>query len=99
MRHSSYPATGAETQLQHFTHASFWNDYRSMPAELRKLADRSFGVLKGNPQHPSLHLKKVGRYWSARVGIHYRAVGITAPDGIVWLRIVPHTEYERIIRS
>jgi hypothetical protein len=85
--------------MPHFTHASFWSDYHALKPELRKLADRSFALLRENPEHPSLQLKKVGRYWSARVGIHHRAVGITAPDGIVWLRIVPHTEYERIIRS
>jgi len=29
---------------------------------------KNFELLKKNPYHPSLHLKKVGRYWSVRVG-------------------------------
>ncbi len=85
--------------MGHFTYGSFWDDYRDLPAAIQRLADKNFVLLKKEPQHPSLKLKKVGRYWSARVGSNYRAVGIEAPDGIVWIRIVPHTEYERIVRS
>ena len=33
-------------------------------------------MLKRDPHHPSLRFKKVGRLWSARVGIHYRAVAV-----------------------
>jgi hypothetical protein len=85
--------------MGHFTYGSFWEDYSKLPTAIRKLADKNFVLLKKEPQHPSLQLKKVGRYWSARVGTNYRAVGIEAVDGIVWIRIVPHTDYERIIRS
>lgn len=85
--------------MTHFTQPSFWDDYRKLPTEIRRLADKNFALLKSDPKHPSLHLKRVGRYWSARVGIRYRAVGIEAPDGIVWIRIVPHTHYERTIGS
>jgi hypothetical protein len=49
------------------------------------------------PKHPSVHLKKVGRYWSARVGLHHRAVAIEAPDALVWFWIGPHREYEKIV--
>lgn len=50
---------------------------------LREQADKAFQPLKASPQHPSLHFKKVGRFWSARVGLRYRVVGVEAPDGIV----------------
>lgn len=33
-------------------------------------------LLKCNPRHPSLHFKKVGRFWSVRVGLHHRAIGV-----------------------
>ncbi len=85
--------------MRHFTHPSFWKDYQAPPPEIRDLADRNFALLKENTQHPSLHFERVGRFWSARVGIHYRAIAVEAPDGIVWFRIVPHDQYDRIMRS
>ena len=33
------------------------------------LADKNFALLKANPNHPSLHFKKVGRYRSAAIGL------------------------------
>jgi len=39
------------------------------PGAIRSLADKKFELLKAEPAHPSLHFKKIGRYWSARVGI------------------------------
>jgi hypothetical protein len=85
--------------MAHFAHPSFWKAYQNLTLEIRQLADRNFALLKENPQHPSLHFKKVGRFWSARVGIHHRALAVEAPDGFLWIAIVPHSAYDRIIRS
>ena len=60
------------------------------------LADKQFQLLKTNPQHPSLHFKRVGRFYSARVGAHYRVLAVEAPDGILWFWIGSHAEYDRI---
>ncbi len=38
------------------------------------LADRCFALLQQNPSHLSLRFKKAGRYWSERVGLHYRVL-------------------------
>ena len=76
----------------------FWACYNALPPSTREQADKAFTLLKNNPQHPSLHLKKVGRFWSARVGLQYRAVGIEAPDGILWFWIGTHAEYDKLIR-
>ena len=64
---------------------------------MRELADKSFSLLKANPQHPSLHFKRVGRYWSARVGLYYRAVAVEAPEGLLWFWIGAHDKYEKIV--
>jgi mRNA-degrading endonuclease RelE of RelBE toxin-antitoxin system len=85
--------------MAHFTHPSFWKTYHALPPGIRDLADKNFDLLKANPQHPSLRFKKVGRFWSARVGIYYRAVALEIPDGFLWIAIVPHGEYDRITRS
>ena len=85
--------------LRHSASTAFWANYESLPPQIRNLADKNFALLKENPQHPSLHFKKLGRYWSARIGIHYRAVALEIPDGMLWIAIVPHGEYDRITRS
>jgi hypothetical protein len=84
--------------LIHHASPDFWACYNALPAPIRNLADKAFELLKENPHHPSLHFKKVGRFWSARVSLNYRAIGVDAPDGIVWFWIGTHAEYDRLIR-
>jgi hypothetical protein len=38
---------------------SFWKCYEQLPAEIKELADKNYQLLKENPNHPSLHLKKI----------------------------------------
>jgi hypothetical protein len=85
--------------MKHYASQIFWDNYEKLPADVRALADKNFALLKENPQHPSLRFKRVGRYRSARVGIHYRAVAVETPDGLLWIAIVPHEDYDRIIQS
>jgi hypothetical protein len=60
---------------------------------VRRRADRAFTLLQRNPRHPSLQFKRVGEFWSVRVGLHHRAVGIDAPNGVLWFWIGTHAEY------
>jgi len=83
--------------LTHHASPSFWTCYDALPGNVRALADKQFALLKSNPRHPSLHFKRIGRFYSARVGAHYRAVGVDAPDGLLWFWIGTHTEYDRIV--
>jgi hypothetical protein len=83
--------------LNHHASPEFWARYHELPVEVRELADRAFELLKTDPRHPSLHLKKVKRYWAARVGLHHRAVAVEAPDGLLWFWIGSHAEYDRLI--
>ncbi|MFZ4558364.1 MAG: hypothetical protein ACOYN8_18525, partial [Pseudanabaena sp.] len=53
--------------------------------------------LKEDPYYPSLHFKKVGRFWTVRVGIHYRAIAIEDGQDIAWFWIGHHTEYDKIL--
>jgi hypothetical protein len=76
---------------------SFWVAYRGLTPEIGKLADKCFEVLKDNPSHPSLRLKKTGRFWSPRVGLHHRAVSVEIQGGLLWLWIGDHDEYDRLI--
>lgn len=85
--------------MVHFASSAFWDAYKRMPGHVRRLADQKFALLKRDPQHPSLHFKKVGRYWSARVGSHYRALAVPDGNDVVWFWIGPHSEYDTLTRS
>lgn len=83
--------------MKHFASPSFWELYEKLPPAVRDTADKNFAHLKTNSKHPSLHLKKVGSYWSARAGKKYRALGIDVDEGILWFWIDPHAEYEKLL--
>jgi hypothetical protein len=68
-----------------------------LPSSVRKLADANFVPLKRDPRHPSLQFKKVGRYWSVRVGLRYRALAIETEDAYLWFWIGSHADYDRLI--
>jgi hypothetical protein len=68
-----------------------------LPKNVRDLADQSYALLKSNPSHRSLHFKKVGSFWSSRVGLHYRTLAIEAGDDLVWFWIGSHADYDRLV--
>ena len=76
----------------------FWELYRSLPEEVRKLADKNYELWRANPRHPSLHFKPIGKdFWSVRVGAHHRAVGrFQDEETFLWLWIGTHEEYNKL---
>ena len=85
-----------QVALKHFATPSFWEAYGQLPVKVRQLADRNFELLKTDPRHPSLHLKKVGDFWSARVGLQHRALARECPDGLIWWWIGSHGKYDQM---
>jgi hypothetical protein len=83
--------------LNHYASPGFWSSYRALPKDVQVLADRCFALLKTDSRHPSLQFKKVGRFWSARVGLHYRALAVEVTDGVLWFWIGTHAEYDKIV--
>jgi hypothetical protein len=83
--------------VRHFASPKFWTAYEALPPPVRKLADANLGLLKSDQRHPSLQFKKVGRYWSARVGLRYRALAVEVDGGYLWFRIGSHADYDRLI--
>ena len=83
--------------MNHFASPRVWSFYRRLPGDVRRRADPAYVLLRENPRHPSLHFKKVGAFWSARVTLEYRALAVEAPDGFVWFWVGKHDEYEKII--
>jgi len=84
--------------VQHFTRASFWKHYYQLPLSVQQLADKQYKRLREDPLHPSLHLKKTGRFWSVRVTDNYRALALRVEGNFVWFWIGTHDEYERLLK-
>jgi len=83
----------------HRATSRFWTCFERLPAGVRSVARQTFELLQQNPAHPSLHFKKVGELWSARVGIGYRALAVKDDEGFVWVWIGTHAEYDRLLAS
>ena len=83
--------------MKHFASPSFWELYEKLPSAIQELANKNFELLKQDPKYPSLHLKKAGKYWSVRVGIKYRALGVEIDEGVLWFWIGTHSEYDKML--
>ena len=83
--------------MNHNATPEFWARYNRLPLSVRRLADKNFALLKADPHHPSLNFKRVDDYWSVRVGSGYRALGVDGDDGMVWVWIGSHAEYDQIL--
>jgi hypothetical protein len=83
--------------MKHFASRAFWEAYRKLPKSVRAVADKNYSLLKENPKHPSLHLKKIGRFWSVRVGAQYRALAVEVEGGLLWFWIGSHADYDALI--
>ena len=77
----------------------YWRCYRQLPGSVRKNADKAFDLLHENPRHPSLRFKPIGKFWSVRIGVAYRAIAAADGDDYIWVWIGHPDEYDRLIRE
>ena len=66
----------------HRTTSRFRSCLAQLTEPVQRNARRNFELLKENPSHPSLQFKKVGKLWSARIGLNHRALAASpkSPD-------------------
>lgn len=85
--------------MRHHATDAFWTCYEALPSHIRRQADKNFALLKANPEHPSLQLKPVGRFWSARIGLSWRALAAKdeGTGTLVWFWIGSHADYDRLV--
>ncbi len=83
----------------HRTTARFWKCFDKLPTPIKNVARQNFELLKSNPRHPSLHFKKVGNFWSARVGLNHRALAVEDGNDFIWVWIGTHDEYDRMVKE
>ncbi len=83
----------------HRTTARFWKCFDKLPIPIKNVARQNFELLKSNPRHPSLHFKKIGNFWSARVGLNHRALAVEDGNDFIWVWIGTHDEYDRMVKE
>ena len=83
--------------MRHFASRRFWEAYEALPESVQAVADKNYALLKQDPRHPSLQLKKVGEYWSVRIGLGYRALAVEIDKGLLWFWIGSHARYDEMI--
>jgi len=83
--------------VTHYASSQFWASYDRLPPSIQRLADANYELLVANARHPSLHFKKIGRYWSVRVGLHFRALAVEDGSDIVWFWVGPHDVYDKLL--
>ena len=82
----------------HRTTDRFWKCFEKLPSYVQDLAEDNFELLKNDSKHPSLHFKKVGKFWSVRIGLFYRALAYEDGDDLIWVWVGTHDEYMRLIK-
>jgi len=73
--------------------------FEKLPIPIQELSHKNFQLLKADPRHPSLHFKKIGNFWSVRIGLDYRALALEDNDDLIWVWIGSHDDYERMIKE
>lgn len=79
----------------------FRDAFASLPNDVRRQAQRAYGLFRADPRHPSLRFKKVddeSNIYSVRIGLGYRALGIMEGSSVVWFWIGSHAECDRLLR-
>lgn len=85
--------------MKHRASPRFRACYQELSADVQGQADRAYKQLKADLRHPSLHLKRVGRFWSVRVGLRHRALAVEASsDVLLWVWIGTHAQYDQLLK-
>lgn len=78
----------------------FWELHNQLPEQIQRLAKKAYHLWRENPQHPSLDFKKLKGStdrFSVRIGAHYRALGRVGDEGVTWVWIGTHEEYNKLV--
>ena len=83
--------------MNHHASPRFWALYEALPSDIRDLADKNYRLVNRDPHYPSLHFRKIGQFWSVRIGLQYRALGLPVDDGVYWFWIGTHADYDKMV--
>lgn len=79
----------------------FRRAFGRLPTDVQEQARAAYRLFRQDPFHPGLRFKRVHDselIYSARVGLHYRALCVLDTDTATWFWIGPHADYDHLIR-
>ncbi len=82
------------------TTRTFWKCFDALSPEARRQAARAYVLWRADPFHGSLRFKCISEahgVWSARIGLHWRALGTRDGGSVIWFWIGSHADYDRLI--
>lgn len=86
--------------MRSHTTERFREAFARLPIDVQGQDRAAYRLFRQNPHHPSLHFRQVHPtrpIYSARVGRHYRALGMREDDTIIWFWIGSHADYDRLL--
>lgn len=79
------------------TSPDFWKAYKTLDTEIKEKIKNTFKLWEINPRHPSLRFKKIGKIWSIRIDMNYRALALLKNDKFYWFCVGNHDDYKKIL--
>jgi hypothetical protein len=82
------------------TTARFRTAFSELPRQIQRQAREAYRLFRTNPNHPGLRFRRVHPtepIYSARITLHYRALGVQEGEAIVWFWIGSHAEYDDLL--
>ena len=79
--------------MKFFRTERFKKQYQKLPQPIKKTAQKQLGFLLSNPDHPSLHIKKMQdprNIWEGRITKSYRFTFQIEDDSYILRNIGPH---------
>ena len=74
----------------------FWERFDRLPPDIQTRARKQYELFSKDLEHPSLHFKQVGGFWSVRITESYRALAVGKQAEFTWVWIGSHDEYLRV---
>ena len=79
----------------------FRKHLNQLPRSIQKQAYRAYKLWRTSHYNNSLQFKQVSqrqKFYSVRIGIGYRALGLRQENHIYWFWIGTHAEYDEILK-
>jgi hypothetical protein len=81
----------------------FHDLYNALSPAVQRQADKAYAQFAEDPNYAGLNFKDLGgdpTWYSARIGISYRALCRRAEDGnYIWFWIGTHAEYDKLLKQ
>jgi hypothetical protein len=85
--------------LWHYATPQFWEAFSALPEQAQRSARKAFALIPRDPHHPSLHMKKTGRFWSVRIDRRHRALAAEVNEGLAWWWIGDHAQCGKLLEG